>query len=90
MNPKLFSLDSVVSVGVFAVSGHCGPECLPNIIFILKKGCYFITTVRKKLYEQSKQEWERQIGECRCALLEEVEIPYFRDVEGLILVIQKL
>lgn len=90
MNPKLFSLDSVVSVGVFAVSGHCGPECLPNIIFISRRVATLLQQFAKKLYEQSKQEWERQIGECRCALLEEVEIPYFRNVEGLILVIQKL
>ena len=35
------SFDSVVSSGVF-LQGHCGPECLHNIIRVLKRGCYFI------------------------------------------------
>ena len=39
------SFDSVISSGTF-IPGHCGPECVPNIIRVLKRNCYFVTTVR--------------------------------------------
>ena len=62
--------DSIVSSGVF-LQGHCGPECLPNLIRVLKKDCYLITSVRKVFYEETKMEWARQIKECNCRLLED-------------------
>ena len=30
--------NSILCAGVFAV-GHCGPDCLPNLIHVLNKGC---------------------------------------------------
>ena len=83
------SFDSVLSSFVFT-QGHCGPECVPNIIRILKKNCYFITTVRIEPYEQLKSEWKRQIKECSCKLVEEADIPYHDKAKGVALVIQKI
>ena len=83
------SFDSVISSGTF-VQGHCGPECIPNIIRVLKKNCYFVTTVRTKFYEETKSEWERQIKECGCELVEETEVPYHDAAKGLVLIIHKI
>ena len=82
------SFDSVVSAGVF-VEGHCGPECLKNIERVLKKGHYFITTVRKPFYDEHKEEWDRQIKECGFELLESDKTPYAGDAEALMLVLKK-
>ena len=84
--PETF--DSIVSSGVF-LQGHCGPECIPNIIRVLKKGCYFITTVRTPFYEETKEEWDRQIPASGAVLLEAYDAPYNRNSKGLILVMQK-
>ena len=83
------SFDSVISSGTF-IPGHCGPECVPNIIQVLKRDCYFVTTVRTKLYEETKSEWERQIKECSCELVEETEVPYNDAAKGLVLIIHKI
>ena len=80
--------DSIVSSGVFA-QGHCGPECLPHLIHVLKKGCYLIATVRKDFYEKTKMQWARQIKECNCQLLEDGEMPFRDDSRGVVLVIHK-
>lgn len=57
------TFDSVLSAGVF-VQGHCGPECLPNIFHVLKKGGNFITTCRKQFYEETKDVWDKTIKDC--------------------------
>ena len=82
------SFDSIVSSGVF-LQGHCGPECIPNILRVLKRRCYFITTVRTPFYKETKEEWDRQIPACGAELLEAYDAPYNKNSEGLILVIQK-
>ena len=85
--PEFF--DSIISSGTF-IPGHCGPECIPNIIRVLKRNCYFITTVRAKLYEETKPEWEQQIKECGCELVEEIlDIKYNDLFKGFALVIKK-
>lgn len=83
------SFDSIVCAGVF-LQGHCGPSCLPNLMRVLKRGCYLIATVRKLFYEETKLEWEKQIQECNCELLEENEMPYHDDTKALVVVIHKL
>ena len=82
------SFDSIVSSGVF-LQGHCGPECLLNIIRVLKRGCYFITTVRALFYKETKEEWDRQIQACGAELLEAYDAPYNKHSEGTVLVLQK-
>ena len=84
--PEFF--DTVVSSMAFTL-GHCGPECLPNIVRVLKKNCYFVTTVRKDFYEQTGHEWKLQIKECGCQLVDETEIQYHDLAKGFVLVIQK-
>lgn len=84
--PETF--DSVVSAGTF-LQGHCGPECLPNVIRVLKKSCYFIMSARTKFYKETKSEWKRQMEECNCELIEEREIRYSEIATGHILVVQK-
>ena len=84
--PEFF--DSIISSGTF-LQGHCGPECIPNIIRVLKRNCYFVTTVRTKFYEETKSEWERQIKECGCELIEKTEIQYHDMAKGLVLIIKK-
>ena len=80
--------DSVVSAGTF-LQGHCGPESLPNIFRVLKNDGYFLTTIRRKFYEETKSEWERTIEECNCECIEAAEIPYSALSDGLVLVIHK-
>ena len=84
--PEIF--DSIISAGVF-MQGHCGPECLPNIIQVLKRGCYFITTVRTLFYQETKEEWDRQTLACGAKLIEAFDAPYSMHIKGTILVIQK-
>ena len=80
--------DSIVSSGVFYV-GHCGPDCLPNIFRVLKKGGLLITTSRKVFYEETKEGWDKHIKECNCTLLEVCDIPYHTLAKGISLVIKK-
>ena len=80
--------DSIVSSGVFSKS-HCGPSCLPNVIRVLKKGGYFITTVKKDLYALTEKEWEKVIDECNCKLIEMPDMPYHDESSALVFVIKK-
>ena len=80
--------DSIVCAGTF-LQGHCGPECLPNLMRVLKKGCYLIATVRKKFLEETRAEWEKQIINCNCRLIEEEEMPYHSDAKATVLVMCK-
>ena len=83
------SFDSVLSAGVFTW-GHCGPDCLPNLIRVLKKGCYLIATVNGTYYKETKLEWERHAQDCNCELLEDNEVPYVDSATGVVLVVHKL
>ena len=67
-----------------------GPDCLPNLIRVLKKGCYLIATVIMAFYEETKLEWERHIQDCNCELLEDDELPYHDGSKGVVLVVHKL
>lgn len=80
--------DSILSSGVF-LQGHCGPECIPNILRILKKGSYFITTVRTLFYNKTEDEWARQIETNGGKLIEVNPIPYMSVADGVVVVIQK-
>ena len=80
--------DSIVSSGVFYIA-HCGPDCLPNIVRVLKKNGIFVTTSRKTFYEETKEDWEKYIRESNCTLLEAVDIPYHMLAKGTSLVIRK-
>ena len=84
--PEYF--DSIVCAGVF-LQGHCGPDCLPNLIRVLKKGCYLIATVRKTFYEETKLQWEKQLQGSNCKLLEDSEMPYHEDAKAVVVVIYK-
>lgn len=81
--------NSVLCAGVFTW-GHCGPECLPNLIRVLKKDCYLIVSVNGKFYEETKLDWERHIQDCNCELLEYNEVPYLDGAKGVVLVAHKL
>ena len=85
------SFDSVVSSGVFILA-DCGPgpESIKNIIRVLKKGKHFVTSIRKVFFEAYREEWEKQIRECHCVLVENSEIPYLKDIQALAIVIKKL
>ena len=80
--------DSVITCGVFLV-GHCGPDCLPNIFRVLKKGGLFVTTSRKAFYEETKDDWDKYMRESNCTLLEVCDIPYHTLAKGISLVIKK-
>ena len=80
--------DSVITCGVF-VAGHCGPDCLPNIFRVLKKGGLLVTSSRKALYEETKEDWDKHIKECNCTLLKACDIPYLTMAQGMCLVIKK-
>ena len=81
--------DSILCVGVF-IQGHCGPNCLPNLIRVLKKGCLLIVTVRKIFFQQTREGWEEYIQKCNCKVEEQVEMPYLEDMTCLVLAIRKL
>lgn len=79
----------MVCAGVF-VEGHCGPECLPNLIRILKPNCYLVATVKHQLYaSEQKIEWKKQITDCECDLVEENEMPYRDGAGGIVIVVHK-
>jgi ubiquinone/menaquinone biosynthesis C-methylase UbiE len=82
------SFDSVISSGVF-LQGHCGPECVPNIIRVLKKDHYFVTTIRKKFYNEVQDEWLKAVEKSGATQLEAKEMPYHDEAEGLVLVIKR-
>ena len=89
---KAESFDSIVCSGVF-IPGHCGAECIPNILRVLKKGCYFIMTIRVPMYQSIKSEIMEQIVKSDGILVEEVIMPYFeqdaQNGECMVLVIQR-
>lgn len=84
------SFDSIVCGGVF-VQGHCGPECLPHLMRVLKKGGVFFASVRNEFFKETKEEWAKQVQECPCELKEQGEMPYYKDPDmtSVILVICK-
>lgn len=81
--------NSILCAGVFGV-GHCGPDCLPNLIRVLKKGCYLFATVNIVFYNETMPEWERQFKDCNCELIEDNEMPYREGAKGVVVVIRKL
>ena len=84
------SFDSVVCAGVFGMGqSHCGPECVPNLIRVLKRGCYLFATVNQQVYEETKEEWRRQIKDCSCELIEANEMPYRDAAKAVVVVINK-
>ena len=70
--------------------GHCGPDCLPNLIRVLKKGCHLFATVNRELYDVAKLEWDKQIKDCNCELIEDHEMPYREAAKAVVIVILKL
>ena len=82
------TFDSIVCSGV-VIQTHCGSECLPNILGVLKEGCYFVATIRTLLYKDTKEEWDKQLVACGGVLVEANDAPYSNEAEGLVLVIQK-
>lgn len=82
------SFDSIVSSGVFSKS-HCHADCFPNVLRVLKKGGYFIPTVKKDLYELTKDEWEKYTKESNCEIIEMTDMPYHDDSSCLVFVIRK-
>ena len=83
------SFDSVICAGVFGI-GQCGPECLPNILHVLKPGCFFIATVNKELFDLTAEEWKKQISICNCELLENTKMPYRDYATAFVFVVRKL
>ena len=83
--------DSIVSSGVFLTTGTtlCDHTCLPNIMRVLKRGGYFITTATKELYKLVEKDWERTLKECGCQLIEMLEMPYLNECSAFCLVIRK-
>ena len=71
-------------------AGHCGPECLPHLMRVLKKGGILIASVRSQFFKETKKEWEKEIQECPCEVKEQGEMPYYEDMTGVILVIRKV
>ena len=83
------TFDSVLSAGVF-LPGLCGPECIPELVRVLKRESYLITTVRKNFYEETNAGWKKQIKDCSCELLQvEEDIRYIDGLQGVLLVIYK-
>lgn len=86
--------DSITCSGVFT-KGHCGPECLPNLVRVLKDGGYMILTCigyTDKLFGSTEKvgQWKREIMECNCELVEDEVMPYRDGLESSVLVIRKL
>ena len=83
------SFDSVLCAGVFGV-GHCGPDCLPNLIRVLKRGCHLFATVNREIYDVQRLEWAKQIKDCNCELIEDNEMHYREAAKAVVVVIHKL
>ena len=82
------SFDSITCSGVF-VQAHCGPETLPHLTRILKKEGIIIATIRPAFFETTKQDWEREIRECACEIIEQLDVPYICGMTAVLLVIRK-
>ena len=84
--------DSILCAGVFTPGvGHCGPDCLPNLIRVLKKGCHLFATINSEVYgDVQRLKWAKQIKNCNCELIEDNEIPYRDAAKGVVAVIHKL
>ena len=82
------SFDSILAAGVFG-KGHCGSECIPNLIRVLKKGGYLIATYNTKFYSETKLEWEKKARECNCEIVEDGEMPYRDYAKCVVIVIQR-
>ena len=81
---------TVVCAGVFGMGqSHCGPECVPNLLCVLKRGCYLFATVNQQVYEENKEEWKQQIKDCNCELIEANEMPYRDAAKAVVVVIHK-
>lgn len=85
---KADSFDSVLCAGVFGI-GHCGPECVPNLLYILKPACYLIATINRELYDHTRHEWEQNIKDCNCELVEDKEMPYRDAAKAVVIVVRK-
>jgi ubiquinone/menaquinone biosynthesis C-methylase UbiE len=83
------SFDSITCSGVF-VQAHCGPETLPYLTHVLKKGGIVVATIRRAFFESTKQDWEREVQECGCEIVEQLDVPYLGDMTAVLLVIRKL
>ena len=83
------SFDSITCSGVF-VQAHCGPETLPHLTRILKKEGIIVATIRPAFFESTKQDWEREIRECACEIIEQLDVPYISGMMAVLLVIRKL
>ena len=84
------SFDSITCSGVF-VQAHCGPETLPHLTHILKKKGIIVATIRPAFFETTKQDWEREIRECGCEIIKQLEVPYISEImTAVLLVIRKL
>ena len=81
--------DSITCHGVF-LQAHCGPETLPHLTRILKKEGIIVATIRWAFYESTKQDWEREIRECGCEIVEQLDVPYLGDMTAMLIVIRKL
>ena len=82
------SFDSILCSGVFGI-GHCGPECVPNLLRVLKPGSYFIATINREIYDETRSEWVKQIKQCDCELIEDNEMPYRESAKAIVMVIRK-
>ncbi len=83
------SFDSITCHGVF-IQAHCGSETLPYLTHILKKEGIIVTTICWAFYESTKQDWEREIRECGCEVIEQLDVSYLRDMTAMLLVLRKL
>ena len=83
------SFDGITCSGVF-VQGHCGAEILPHLTHILKKDGIIIATIRQAFFHSTKQDWEREIEEFNCEIVEQSDVPYLEDMMAILLVIRNL
>ena len=81
--------DCILCAGVF-LQGHCGPETIPHMMRVLKKNGYLFASIRKAFYDTTKEEWDKKIAESGCKIVDHELVPYFGDMLGVRLVIQKL
>jgi SAM-dependent methyltransferase len=81
------SFDSVICVGTI-LPGHCGVECLPNLIRVLKIDGYMFATLIERYY--SGNEWKEVIEANGCEVTEERHIEiHDRCKDGILLIIHK-
>jgi len=82
------SFDQILSSGCF-LDGHVDHRAIPHIMRVLKPGGFFITTVREKMYNESRAEFKETIESSGCYLAEAKYMPYFGPVNCYVLVISK-